>query len=62
VLEDVISEDGVVLKRAGRLERLGIEGFEGSVVEGGGIGVEGVVRSGYNGEFDGEEMGVEVGL
>ncbi|WP_186311740.1 hypothetical protein, partial [Staphylococcus pettenkoferi] len=40
VVEDVMKEEGVVLKGGGRLERVGIEGLEARLVEGGGMGVE----------------------
>ncbi len=62
VLEDVIAEHPVMLNRAPTLHRLGIQAFEPILVEGKAIQVHPLVCTGYNADFDGDQMAVHVPL
>jgi DNA-directed RNA polymerase subunit beta' len=62
VLEDVISEHPVMLNRAPTLHRLGIQAFEPILVEGRAIQIHPLVCTGYNADFDGDQMAVHVPL
>ncbi len=62
VLEYVIRDHPVLLNRAPTLHRLGIQAFEPVLVEGKAIQVHPLVCSGYNADFDGDQMAVHVPL
>ncbi|QOR34571.1 DNA-directed RNA polymerase subunit beta' [Clostridium sp. 'deep sea'] len=62
VLEYVIKDHPVLLNRAPTLHRLGIQAFEPKLVEGKAIQVHPLVCSGYNADFDGDQMAVHVPL
>jgi len=62
VLEYVIKDHPVLLNRAPTLHRLGIQAFEPILVEGKAIQVHPLVCSGYNADFDGDQMAVHVPL
>jgi DNA-directed RNA polymerase subunit beta' len=62
VLEDVIREHPVMLNRAPTLHRLGIQAFEPILVEGRAIQIHPLVCTGYNADFDGDQMAVHVPL
>lgn len=62
VLEYVIQDHPVLLNRAPTLHRLGIQAFEPVLVEGKAIQVHPLVCSGYNADFDGDQMAVHVPL
>ncbi len=62
VLENVIKDHPVLLNRAPTLHRLGIQAFEPVLVEGKAIQVHPLVCSGYNADFDGDQMAVHVPL
>ncbi len=62
VLEDVIKEHPVLLNRAPTLHRLGIQAFEPILVEGRAIQIHPLVCTGYNADFDGDQMAVHVPL
>lgn len=62
VLEEVIHEHPVLLNRAPTLHRLGIQAFEPVLVEGRAIQIHPLVCSGYNADFDGDQMAVHVPL
>jgi DNA-directed RNA polymerase subunit beta' len=62
VLEDVIREHPVMLNRAPTLHRLGIQAFEPVLVEGKAIQIHPLVCTGYNADFDGDQMAVHVPL
>lgn len=62
VLDDVIREHPVLLNRAPTLHRLGIQAFEPVLVEGRAIQIHPLVCTGYNADFDGDQMAVHVPL
>ncbi len=62
VLEDVIKQHPVLLNRAPTLHRLGIQAFEPILVEGRAIQIHPLVCTGYNADFDGDQMAVHVPL
>ncbi|MGB9791427.1 MAG: DNA-directed RNA polymerase subunit beta', partial [Thermacetogeniaceae bacterium] len=62
VLEDVIKDHPVLLNRAPTLHRLGIQAFEPVLVEGRAIQIHPLVCTGYNADFDGDQMAVHVPL
>ncbi len=62
VLEEVIREHPVLLNRAPTLHRLGIQGFEPTLVEGRAIRLHPLVTTAYNADFDGDQMAVHVPL
>ncbi|MFY9139136.1 MAG: DNA-directed RNA polymerase subunit beta', partial [Thermacetogeniaceae bacterium] len=62
VLEDVIKDHPVLLNRAPTLHRLGIQAFEPILVEGRAIQIHPLVCTGYNADFDGDQMAVHVPL
>ncbi len=62
ILEDVIREHPVLLNRAPTLHRLGIQGFEPTLVEGKAIRLHPLVCSAFNADFDGDQMAVHVPL
>ncbi len=62
VLEEVIKQHPVMLNRAPTLHRLGIQAFEPILVEGRAIQIHPLVCTGYNADFDGDQMAVHVPL
>jgi DNA-directed RNA polymerase subunit beta' len=62
VLEEVIKQHPVLLNRAPTLHRLGIQAFEPVLVEGRAIQIHPLVCTGYNADFDGDQMAVHVPL
>ena len=62
VVEDVITEHPVLLNRAPTLHRLGIQAFEPKLVGGKAIRLHPLVCTGFNADFDGDQMAVHVPL
>src|SRR5699024_9337089 len=62
ILEQVINEHSVPLIRAPTLQRLGIQAFEPTLVEGRAIRLHPLVCTAYNADFDGDQMAVHVPL
>lgn len=62
VLDEVIKDHPVLLNRAPTLHRLGIQAFEPVLVEGRAIKLHPSVCSGFNADFDGDQMPVHVPL
>ena len=62
VLEEVIKEHPVMLNRAPKLHRLGIQAFEPVLVEGRALKLHPLVCTAYNADFDGDQMAVHVPL
>ena len=62
VVEDVITEHPVLLNRAPTLHRLGIQAFEPILVGGKAIRLHPLVCTGFNADFDGDQMAVHVPL
>ena len=61
-LEEVIRGKCVLLNRAPTLHRLGIQAFEPILVEGRAIKLHPLVCTGFNADFDGDQMAVHVPL
>ncbi len=62
VLEEVIYQHPVLLNRAPTLHRMGIQAFEPVLVEGNAIKIHPLVCSGFNADFDGDQMAVHLPL
>lgn len=62
VLREVMSEVPVLLNRAPTLHRLGIQAFRPVLVAGQAIRLHPLVCTGFNADFDGDQMGVHVPL
>ncbi|WP_432798939.1 DNA-directed RNA polymerase subunit beta' [Poriferisphaera sp. WC338] len=62
ILEEVIHEHPVLLNRAPTLHRMGIQAFEPVLVEGNAIRVHPLVCTGFNADFDGDQMAVHLPL
>ena len=62
VVEDAITEHPVMLNRAPTLHRLGIQAFEPILVGGKAIRLHPLVCTGFNADFDGDQMAVHVPL
>ena len=62
ILEQVIENHPVLLNRAPTLHKLGIQAFFPVLIEGGAISLHPCVCSGYNADFDGDQMAVHVPL
>ena len=62
VVEKIISEHPVLLNRAPTLHRLGIQAFQPILVEGRAIRLHPLVCTGFNADFDGDQMAVHVPL
>jgi len=62
ILEDIITDHPVLLNRAPTLHKLGIQAFYPILVEGSAIRIHPTVCSGYNADFDGDQMAVHVPL
>ncbi|MCS7188403.1 MAG: DNA-directed RNA polymerase subunit beta' [Bacteroidia bacterium] len=62
ILENVLKGHPVLLNRAPTLHRLGIQAFQPKLVEGKAIQLHPLVCTGYNADFDGDQMAVHVPL
>ena len=62
ILEQVIDQHPVLLNRAPTLHRMGIQAFEPVLVEGNAITLHPLVCTGYNADFDGDQMAVHLPL
>ncbi len=62
ILEQVIYQHPVLLNRAPTLHRMGIQAFEPVLVEGNAITIHPLVCTGYNADFDGDQMAVHLPL
>jgi DNA-directed RNA polymerase subunit beta' len=62
ILEEIIHKHPVLLNRAPTLHRLGIQAFQPKLVEGRAIRLHPLVCSGFNADFDGDQMAVHVPL
>ncbi|TVQ75662.1 MAG: DNA-directed RNA polymerase subunit beta' [Phycisphaeraceae bacterium] len=62
ILEEVIYQHPVLLNRAPTLHRMGIQAFEPVLVEGNAIKVHPLVCTGFNADFDGDQMAVHLPL
>ncbi|MEK7622564.1 MAG: DNA-directed RNA polymerase subunit beta' [Patescibacteria group bacterium] len=62
ILEDIIKDHPVLLNRAPTLHKLGIQAFFPILVEGNAIHLHPCVCSGYNADFDGDQMAIHVPL
>ena len=62
VLDAVIKDHPVLLNRAPTLHRLGIQAFEPILVEGRAIKLHPSVCSGFNADFDGDQMPIHIPL
>ncbi len=62
ILEEVIKGHPVLLNRAPTLHRMGIQAFEPILVEGNAIKLHPLVCSGFNADFDGDQMAVHLPL
>ena len=62
VVEYVISDHPVLLNRAPTLHRLGIQAFMPKLVEGRAIRLHPLVCTGFNADFDGDQMAIHVPL
>ncbi|MEM1210177.1 MAG: DNA-directed RNA polymerase subunit beta' [Planctomycetota bacterium] len=62
VLEEAIHQHPVMLNRAPTLHRMGIQAFEPTLVEGNAIRLHPLVCTGFNADFDGDQMAVHLPL
>ncbi|MCD8195078.1 MAG: DNA-directed RNA polymerase subunit beta', partial [Coprobacillus sp.] len=62
ILEEIISKHPVLLNRAPTLHRLGIQAFQPKLVDGRAIRLHPLVCTGFNADFDGDQMAVHVPL
>ncbi|MDZ4839051.1 MAG: DNA-directed RNA polymerase subunit beta' [Bacteroidota bacterium] len=62
ILENVLKGHPVMLNRAPTLHRLGIQAFQPKLVEGKAIQLHPLVCTGFNADFDGDQMAVHVPL
>ncbi|MDO5329848.1 MAG: DNA-directed RNA polymerase subunit beta' [Bacillota bacterium] len=62
IVESIISEHPVLLNRAPTLHRLSIQAFQPKLVEGRAIRLHPLVCTGFNADFDGDQMAVHVPL
>jgi len=62
ILEEIIQDHPVLLNRAPTLHKLGIQAFYPILIEGNAIQLHPCVCSGYNADFDGDQMAVHVPL
>jgi len=62
ILESVLKGHPVLLNRAPTLHRLGIQAFQPKLIEGKAIRLHPLVCSGFNADFDGDQMAVHVPL
>ena len=62
ILEEIISSHPVLLNRAPTLHRLGIQAFQPKLVDGRAIRLHPLVCTGFNADFDGDQMAAHVPL
>jgi DNA-directed RNA polymerase subunit beta' len=62
ILEEVTQNHPVLLNRAPTLHRMGIQAFEPVLVEGNAIKLHPLVCTGFNADFDGDQMAVHLPL
>jgi len=62
ILEEVIQHHPVLLNRAPTLHRMGIQAFQPVLVEGNAIKIHPLVCTGFNADFDGDQMAVHLPL
>ena len=62
ILDEVVREHPVMLNRAPTLHRLGIQAFEPVLIEGKAIRLHPLVCTGFNADFDGDQMAVHLPL
>jgi DNA-directed RNA polymerase subunit beta' len=62
ILEEVIQNHPVILNRAPTLHRMGIMAFEPVLIEGNAIRIHPLVCTGFNADFDGDQMAVHLPL
>ncbi len=62
ILEEVIYQHPVLINRAPTLHRMGIQAFEPVLVEGNAIKIHPLVCTGFNADFDGDQMAVHLPL
>ncbi len=62
ILEEITANHPVLLNRAPTLHKLGIQAFFPVLIEGSAIRVHPAVCSGYNADFDGDQMAVHIPL
>ncbi|MFN0206436.1 MAG: DNA-directed RNA polymerase subunit beta' [Planctomycetota bacterium] len=62
ILEEVINDHPVLLNRAPTLHRMGIQAFEPVLIEGNAIKIHPLVCTGFNADFDGDQMAVHLPL
>ena len=62
IVEEIISDHPVLLNRAPTLHRLGIQAFQPKLVEGRAIRLHPLVCTGFNADFDGDQMAVHLPL
>ncbi|MCH4235461.1 MAG: DNA-directed RNA polymerase subunit beta', partial [Bacilli bacterium] len=62
IIERIIGEHPVLLNRAPTLHRLGIQAFQPVLVQGRAIRLHPLVCTGFNADFDGDQMAVHVPL
>jgi len=62
ILEEITKNHPVLLNRAPTLHKLGIQAFFPKLIEGSAIALHPCVCSGYNADFDGDQMAVHIPL
>ena len=62
IVEQIISDHPVLLNRAPTLHRLGIQAFQPKLVDGRAIRLHPLVCTGFNADFDGDQMAVHLPL
>ena len=62
ILENILKGHPILLNRAPTLHRLGIQAFQPKLVEGKAIRLHPLVCTGFNADFDGDQMAVHVPL
>jgi DNA-directed RNA polymerase subunit beta' len=62
ILEEIITDHPVLLNRAPTLHRLGIQAFYPILVDGNAIQIHPCICTGFNADFDGDQMAVHVPL
>ncbi len=62
IVEEIISKHPVLLNRAPTLHRLGIQAFQPILVDGRAIRLHPLVCTGFNADFDGDQMAVHLPL
>ncbi|MDP3998825.1 MAG: DNA-directed RNA polymerase subunit beta' [bacterium] len=62
ILEEITKNHPVLLNRAPTLHRLGIQAFYPVLIEGNAIAIHPCVCTGYNADFDGDQMAVHIPL